>query len=89
MVLSTNDRKEVINKFQTSAADTGSPAVQVALLTERIKYLSEHLKANPKDFAGERGLSMMVGKRKKLLAYLKKSDFEKYTQVTKELGLRK
>jgi small subunit ribosomal protein S15 len=89
MVMTVNDRKEVINKFQSSPNDTGSTAVQVALITERIKYLSEHLKANPKDFAGERGLSKLVGQRKRLLAYLKKSDFAKYTQVTKELGLRK
>ncbi|MGB2579767.1 small subunit ribosomal protein S15 [Elusimicrobium simillimum] len=89
MVLSVNDRKEIMGKFQTSAADTGSPSVQVALITERIKYLSEHLKANPKDYAGERGLNKLVGQRKRLLAYLKKSDFAKYTQVTKELKLRK
>ncbi|WP_424244840.1 small subunit ribosomal protein S15 [Elusimicrobium posterum] len=89
MVLSVNDRKEIVSKFQSSANDTGSPAVQVALITERIKYLSDHLKANPKDFAGERGLNKLVGQRKKLLAYLKKSDFAKYTEVTKELKLRK
>ncbi|ACC98719.1 Ribosomal protein S15 [Elusimicrobium minutum Pei191] len=89
MVLSVNDRKEIMGKFQASAADTGSPAVQVALITERIKYLSGHLKANPKDFAGERGLTKLVGQRKRLLSYLKKKDFAKYTQVTKELNLRK
>lgn len=89
MVLSVNDRKEIITKFQSAEGDTGSAAVQVALITERIKYLSGHLKANPKDFAGERGLSKLVGQRKRLLAYLKKSDFARYTQVTKDLGLRK
>lgn len=89
MVLSVNNRKEVISKFQSSANDTGSSAVQVALITERIKYISEHLKANPKDYAGERGLNKLVGQRKKLLAYLKRTDLAKYTQVTKELNLRK
>lgn len=89
MVLSVNDRKDIISKFQTSANDTGSPAVQIALVTERIKYLSAHLKENPKDFAGERGLNKLVGQRKRLLAYLKKNDFAKYTEVTKELKLRK
>ena len=89
MVLSVNDRKDIISKFQTSAADTGSPGVQVALITERIKYLSDHLKANPKDYAGERGLTKLVGQRKRLLAYLKKSDFAAYSKITKELNLRK
>jgi len=89
MVLSTQDRKDIISKFQSSANDTGSAAVQIALITERIQYISNHLKTNPKDFAGERGLNKLVGQRKRLLAYLKKSDFEKYQQVTKELKLRK
>lgn len=78
-----------MSKFQSSAADTGSSAVQVALITERIKYISEHLKANPKDYAGERGLNKLVGQRKKLLAYLKRTDLNKYNQVTKDLNLRK
>ena len=89
MVLSVNDRKDIISKFQTSENDTGSAGVQVALITERIKYLSDHLKANPKDYAGERGLSKLVGQRKRLLAYLKKSDFAAYGKITKELNLRK
>ena len=89
MVLSMQDRKDIIGKFQSSPADTGSTAVQIALITERISYISNHLKANPKDFAGERGLNKLVGQRKRLLAYLKKSDFAKYQQVTKELKLRK
>jgi len=89
MVLSVNDRKDIVSKFQSSPNDTGSAAVQVALITERIKYLSEHLKTNPKDYAGERGLYKLVGQRKRLLAYLKKSDLAKYHEVTKELNLRK
>lgn len=89
MVLSVKDRKDIISKFQANPADTGSAAVQIALITERIQYISNHLKANPKDFAGERGLNKLVGQRKRLLAYLKKSDFEKYQSVTKELKLRK
>ena len=78
-----------MGKFQSSANDTGSSAVQIALITERIKYISEHLKSNPKDYAGERGLNKLVGQRKKLLAYLKRTDLEKYNKVTKELNLRK
>ncbi len=89
MALTTKDRKDIISKFQAAANDTGSPAVQVALITERIQYISSHLKNNPKDFAGERGLLKLVGQRKRLLAYLKKKDFAKYQQVTKELNLRK
>ena len=85
MVLSLQDRKDIIGKFQSKPGDTGSAAVQIALITERISYISNHLKSNPKDFAGERGLNKLVGQRKRLLAYLKKSDFEKYQQVTKEL----
>lgn len=83
------DRKDIISKFQSSANDTGSAAIQIALITERIQYISNHLKANPKDFAGERGLNKLVGQRKRLLAYLKKSDFERYQKVTQELKLRK
>ena len=89
MALTTKDRKDIISKFQSAANDTGSPAVQVALITERIQYISQHLKTNPKDYAGERGLLKLVGQRKRLLAYLKKNDFAKYQEVTKELNLRK
>ncbi len=89
MALTKQDRKDIISKFQQSDADTGSPSVQVALITERIRYISDHLKQNPKDFAGERGLTRLVGQRKRLLAYLKKNDFAKYQALTKELKLRK
>jgi small subunit ribosomal protein S15 len=89
MALTVKDRKDIISKFQSTANDTGSPAVQIALITERIQYISEHLKTNPKDYAGERGLMKLVGQRKRLLSYLKKNDFAKYQEVTKELKLRK
>jgi len=89
MALTVKDRKDIISKFQGAPNDTGSPAVQIALITERIQYISQHLKTNPKDYAGERGLLKLVGQRKRLLAYLKKHDFAKYQQVTKELNLRK
>ncbi|MBR1980466.1 30S ribosomal protein S15 [Candidatus Proelusimicrobium excrementi] len=89
MALTVKDRKDIISKFQQSANDTGSASVQIALITERIQYLTNHLKANPKDFAGERGLVKLVGQRKRLLAYLKKNDFAKYQQLTKELKIRK
>jgi small subunit ribosomal protein S15 len=89
MALTTKDRKDIISKFQAADKDTGSPAVQIALITERIQYISSHLKTNPKDFSGERGLLKLVGQRKRLLSYLKKNDFAKYQQVTKELNLRK
>ncbi len=69
--------------------DTGSPEVQVALLTERIKNLTEHAKVNPKDHQGRRGLLMMVGQRKRLLNYLKKIDIERYRALIEKLGLRK
>jgi ribosomal protein S15, bacterial/organelle len=89
MALTNKDRKDIISKFQATEKDTGSPAVQIALITERIQYISAHLKVNPKDFSGETGLNKLVGQRKRLLAYLKKKDFAKYQQVTKELNLRK
>jgi small subunit ribosomal protein S15 len=89
MALTTKDRKDIISKFQSAANDTGSPAVQIALITERIQYLTAHLKDNPKDFAGERGLMQLVSQRKKLVAYLKKHDFAKYQEVVKQLNLRK
>ena len=89
MVLSKDDRKDIMGKFQANEKDTGNPSVQIALITERIKYLSDHLKTNKKDFSTERGLVKLVGQRKRLLAYLKKNNFEEYNKVTKELKIRK
>lgn len=82
-------RKEIIEKFKEHPSDTGSTSVQVALLTERINYLTEHLKKHKKDFHSRRGLLMLVGRRKRLLNYLKIKDTEKYEEILKELNLRK
>jgi small subunit ribosomal protein S15 len=79
----------IIAKFAVQAGDTGSPEVQIALLTERINHLNEHLKNHPKDFHSRRGLLMMVGKRRGLLNYLKKKDIDRYREVLKNLNLRK
>jgi small subunit ribosomal protein S15 len=86
----TKEKKtEIMQKFARTAGDTGSPEVQVAVLTERIKELTEHLKENPKDHHSRRGLLKMVGKRRNLLAYLKKVDIERYRSLIDRLGLRK
>jgi len=84
-----NNTKETITKFQEHPTDTGSTAVQVALLTERIKYISAHLKDNPKDYSGERGLLKLVGQRRRLLSYVKKNDLNEYQQLIKKLEVRK
>jgi len=86
----TKEKKtEVIGKFARKAGDTGSPEVQVAILTERIKELNEHLSANPKDHHSRRGLLKMVGQRRRLLGYLKNKDIEVYRKLIADLGLRK
>lgn len=86
----TKERKqEIINKFGRTANDTGSPEVQIALLTERINDLTEHLKENKNDHHSRRGLLKMVGQRRGLLAYLKKIDIERYRAIVEGLGLRK
>jgi small subunit ribosomal protein S15 len=82
-------KKELITKFRASEKDTGSPEIQIALLTERITHLTEHLKTHPKDHHSRRGLLMMVGKRRRLLNYLTKQDIERYRSIVKELGLRR
>ena len=89
MVLTKDKKTEVIDSFKVHAKDTGSPVVQIALLTEKINYLAEHLKAFSKDFHSRRGLLMMIGKRRRLLAYLKKSDPKKYQETIDKLDLRK
>jgi len=81
-------KQEIINKFKLSEHDTGSVQVQLALLTERINHLNEHLKANPNDNHSRRGLLQMVGKRKGFLLYLKDKDIEAYRKLIKELGIR-
>lgn len=83
------DKKEIIAKFGRNPEDTGSPEVQVALLTARINHLTEHLKEHKKDHHSRRGLLKMVGKRRALLAYLKDTDIESYRNLIERLGLRK
>ncbi len=89
MALSVERKKEIIEKFKTHSSDTGSPEVQVALLTERINGLIEHFKVHKKDHHSRRGLLKMVGKRRRLLDYLKSKDIERYRRLIKELGLRR
>ena len=82
-------KQQIIAEYRTSENDTGSPEVQIAILTHRINTLTEHLKVNKKDFHSQRGLSMMVGHRKNLLNYLAKKDIERYREIVRRLGLRK
>ncbi len=83
------NKNETIEKYKTHDTDTGSPEVQVALLTDRINVLTEHFKVHKKDFHSRRGLLKLVGQRRKLLDYLKKKDLERYRHLIKSLGLRR
>ena len=86
----TKDRKtELIGSYKTHEADTGSPEVQVAILSERINYLTEHFKSHAKDHHSRRGLLMLVNQRRSLLDYLRRSDETRYTDLIAKLGLRK
>lgn len=86
----SNDRKaEIIGKFQKGDVDTGSPEVQIALLSERITYLTEHFRGHKKDFHSRRGLLKLVGRRRRLLDYLKAKDVDRYRTVIAALGIRK
>jgi small subunit ribosomal protein S15 len=87
--LQREEKTQIIQQFQTHSADTGSPEVQVALLTERINQLTEHLKANVHDHHSRRGLLKLVGRRRRLLAYLRRRNLERYRDVISRLGLRK
>jgi small subunit ribosomal protein S15 len=89
VVLTTEVKKEIIEKFKLHGKDTGSPEVQIALLSNRIAYLTDHFKTHKKDHHSRRGLLKLVGQRRKLLNYLKKSDLSRYQQIIKELGIRK
>ncbi len=89
MALVKEDKEKVIEKFKTHENDTGSSEVQIAILTKKINRLNEHLKANKKDHHSRRGLVVMVGKRKRLLGYLKNNDIARYKKIIGELGLRK
>lgn len=88
-MIAKEKKQEIIAEYGRTAGDTGSPEVQVAILTERIKELNEHLRVNPKDHHSRRGLLKMVGQRRSMLAYLKKIDIERYRSLIERLGLRK
>ena len=88
--MTSKERKaEIIKEFGKNEQDTGSPAVQIALLTERIRELTEHLKMNPKDHHSRRGLLMLVGQRRGMLDYVMKNDIEEYRALISKLGIRK
>ena len=89
MSITAERKQEVIGEFGTAAGDTGSPEVQVAILTERIRNLTEHLKIHKKDFHSRRGLLMMVGQRRRLLDYLKRKEQQRYATLVERLGLRR
>ena len=89
MPLTPERKREVIGQFRIHESDSGSAEVQIALLAERIKYLTEHFKVHKRDHHSRRGLLRMVGQRRRLLDYLKATKIERYRQVVKELGLRK
>ncbi len=88
-MISKEKKQAIIAEYGRTEGDTGSPEVQVAILTARIQELTEHLKANPKDHHSRRGLLKMVGQRRGMLAYLKKIDIERYRALIAKLGLRK
>lgn len=88
-MISKSKKQEVIEKYRRDEKDTGSPEVQIALLTERINELTEHLKSNPNDNHSRRGLLKMVGNRRNLLNYLGKKDVQRYRDIVAKLGLRK
>ncbi len=89
MVLSTEDKKKLIDKYRLHDSDTGSPEVQVGLLTHRISYLTEHLKMHKKDHHSRRGLLMLVGRRRRLLNYVKNKDVNRYRAIIETIGLKR
>jgi small subunit ribosomal protein S15 len=89
LALTKERKQEIIEQFRIHEADTGSPEVQIAILTERIKDLTEHLKTHPKDYHSRRGLFLMVGQRRRLLNYLKKYHIDRYYAILERLGLRR
>ncbi|MDR1592677.1 MAG: 30S ribosomal protein S15 [Prevotellaceae bacterium] len=89
MYLTAEKKTEIFGKYGKSNTDTGSPEAQVALFSYRISHLTEHLRSNKKDYSTERSLKMLVGKRRRLLDYLKDVDIERYRSIIKELGIRK
>ena len=89
MYLDAEKKQEIFGKYGKSNTDTGSPESQIALFSYRINHLTEHLKSNKKDYSTERALKMLVGKRRRLLDYLKAIEIERYRAIIKELGIRK
>ena len=89
MVFTTQDKKGLIDQFKLHDSDTGSPEVQIGLLTHRIQYLTEHLKVHQKDHHSRRGLLMLVGRRRRLLNYVKNNDVQRYRTIIDTLGLRR
>jgi small subunit ribosomal protein S15 len=89
VVLELDKKKEIIGTYQKHEKDTGSPEVQIALLSSRIQYLTEHFKSHKKDHHSRRGLLKIVGQRRRLLDYLKKKDVERYRAVIQRLGIRR
>ncbi len=89
MVLTTEKKRELIDGIKLHETDTGSPEVQIALLTHRINYLTEHLKVHKKDHHSRRGLLMLVGRRRRLLDYVKNNDVKRYRSIIQTLGLRR
>lgn len=88
-MISNEKKQEIIKEFGLKEGDTGSPEVQVAIISQRIKELTEHLKANPKDHASRRGMYMLIGQRKGLLNYLEKKDIERYRNLIERLQIRR
>lgn len=88
-MLTKENKQEIIQKYATHEGDTGSPEVQIAILTNRIIYLTEHLKVHKKDHHSRRGLLKMVGHRRRLLSYLQKKDINRYREIIAQLNLRK
>ena len=86
--MNLKNKQEIVKKYGKDAKDTGSTAVQVAMMSKKISELTEHLKSNKNDFATKRGLLMMVGKRKRLLSYLKTQNLDEYRDLIKKLGIR-
>ncbi|MCR9164850.1 MAG: 30S ribosomal protein S15 [Nannocystaceae bacterium] len=89
MALSTDRKAEIIGKFKRGDQDTGSPEVQIALLSKRINYLTDHFRTHRKDFHSRRGLLKLVGRRRRLLDYVKGKDVERYRKIIAELNIRK
>jgi small subunit ribosomal protein S15 len=89
MVIRKEEKQQVIEKYRLHDGDTGSPEVQIALYTDRINYITDHLRQHPKDHHSRRGLLLLVGKRRRLLDYLRKKDIERYRDIIRSLGIRR